>query len=131
MFFFLIAGHALMDFALQSDAMASCKCRKSTNPLARVIPWYYWLGAHVILHGAAVGWVIHWFVQDFRTALVYAVAETVVHWFIDVGKCEGLYNIHVDQALHVGCKGLWCVLLVQFGMTGEWWARYVPLLGAG
>jgi hypothetical protein len=114
MLFFLLAGHALMDFALQSDAMAVCKCRCTDNPLQKSVPWYYWLTAHCLLHGAAVGVVLHWATGNWDLAIAFALLETVVHWFIDLGKCERLYSIHVDQGLHVACKVLWWGLI-----TGE------------
>lgn len=111
MLFFLLAGHALMDFSLQNDSMAVCKCRRSTSPLQQAVPWYYWLTAHALLHGAAVGLVIWLGYQDWNLAVGFAVAETLVHWLIDFGKCEKLYSIHIDQGLHVLCKVAWWALL--------------------
>lgn len=111
MLFYLLAGHALMDFALQSDAMAVCKCRRTENPLQKSVPWYYWLTAHALLHGAAVGLVLNWTTGNGDLALAFALAEFVVHWLIDFGKCERLYSIHVDQGLHVLCKVLWWALI--------------------
>ena len=32
--FFLLAAHALMDYSLQSETMAGCKCRGCDNPVA-------------------------------------------------------------------------------------------------
>jgi hypothetical protein len=112
MLFYLFAAHALMDYALQTDAIATCKCRNTANPIQESVPWYYWLTAHALLHGAAVGVVIKWFGYSFETATAFAIAETVIHWFIDLGKCEGRFNIHVDQALHIACKLLWWGLLL-------------------
>ena len=111
MLFFLLAGHALMDYALQGDAMAACKCRRSTHPAAQSVPWYYWLTAHALLHGAAVGILIQWGYNNWNLALGFAIAESVAHWLIDFGKCEKMYNIHTDQALHVLCKVAWWGLL--------------------
>ena len=112
MLFFLLAGHALMDYALQGDAMAACKCRRADHPAARAVPWYYWLTAHALLHGAAVGIVMYWgYPGDWNLAVGFAVAETVAHWAIDLGKCERLYSIHADQALHVLCKFAWWGLI--------------------
>lgn len=111
MLFFLLAGHALMDYSLQGDAMAACKCRRSTHPAAQSVPWYYWLTAHALLHGAAVGALVHWGYNDWNLALGFAIAETVLHWVIDFGKCERLYSIHVDQGMHVLCKVAWWALL--------------------
>jgi hypothetical protein len=107
MLFYLLAGHALMDYSLQNDAMASCKCRKSTHPAQLAVPWYYWLTAHALLHGAAVAAVVRLHTGSDHLGLVFGIAETVVHWLIDLGKCERLYSIHTDQMLHVACKVLW------------------------
>jgi hypothetical protein len=110
--FFLLAAHALMDYALQTETIATCKCRDCDSPVAKSVPWYYWLTAHAVLHGAAVGFVIQWFGKGgWNTVAAYALAETVVHWVIDLGKCEKWYSIHVDQGLHVLCKVLWFALL--------------------
>lgn len=118
MLFFLLAGHALMDFALQSDAMATCKCRKADLPLQKAVPWYYWLTAHALLHGAAVGVVVAWFGYPMHLAVGYAVAETVVHWVADYAKCANLTNIHGDQFIHVISKVVWWALLTQGAVVG-------------
>jgi hypothetical protein len=115
--FFLLAVHALMDYALQSDAIATCKCRNSDNPVAKAVPWYYWLTAHAMLHGAAVGVVVRWFGYGWDAVAVLSAAEAVIHWFIDLGKCEKWYDIDVDQALHLGCKIAWFAMLVS-GLFG-------------
>ena len=105
--FFLIAAHALMDYSLQNDSMAVCKCRSSKSPLAASVPWYYWLAAHALLHGTAVGVVFRWTGFSWEVVAAVATAETVIHWFVDLGKCEKLYSLHVDQAIHVTCKIAW------------------------
>ena len=43
-----------------------------------------------------------------------ALIEAVVHWFIDLGKCEKLYNIHVDQGLHMICKVIWWLAVTRW-----------------
>jgi hypothetical protein len=108
--FFLVAGHALMDYSLQNDSMAVCKCRKANSPLAASVPWYYWLTSHALLHGAAVGAIFHWMGFDWTVVAALATAETVIHWFVDLGKCEKLYSLHVDQAIHILCKIAWWTL---------------------
>jgi hypothetical protein len=113
--FFLVAAHALADYALQTEAIATCKCRGSDNPVAKSVPWYYWLTAHAFLHGAAVGAVLRWFGLGWDEVVAFAAAETAVHWLIDWGKCERWYGIHVDQGLHVGCKFAWVAVLVGTG----------------
>jgi Protein of unknown function (DUF3307) len=110
---FFFAGHALMDFALQGDAMANCKCRKANHPLQKAVPWYYWMIAHAMLHGAMVGAVVYWAKFDMMTVAAYAMLEALVHWIIDVAKCEGHTNIHHDQFLHIACKVAWAFMLVN------------------
>lgn len=110
MFFLLLAGHALADFPLQAGPMATEKSRHSTTDLQKAVPWYYWLTAHSLIHGGAVYLVTQ--------SLTLGLLETVVHWLIDFAKCEGWTNIHMDQALHVGCKLLWCVL-IAYGVPGQ------------
>jgi hypothetical protein len=109
--FFLLAAHALMDYALQSETMATCKCHGCDHPVAKNVPWYYWLTGHALLHGAAVGVVIRWFGFDWNIAAGFAIAETMTHWLIDHAKCRKLYGIHIDQTLHIACKLLWWGLI--------------------
>jgi hypothetical protein len=113
MLFLLIAGHALADFALQGDATATCKCRNSTNPLAKAVPWWYWLASHCLLHGLVVAAIVSWCGKSLDAAIALGLAETIIHFFIDLAKCEGYTNIHIDQALHVLCKVAWVVVLSQ------------------
>jgi hypothetical protein len=109
--FFLIAAHALMDYSLQNDSMAVCKCPKSTSPLAAAVPWYYWLTSHALLHGAAVGVIFRWMGFTWDVVALVAMAETVIHWYVDFGKCAKWYSLHTDQALHVVCKIAWWALV--------------------
>jgi hypothetical protein len=106
--YLLIVAHAVMDYLLQPDAMALEKDRHSATPLQKAVPWYYWLTAHALGHGGAVYFVTN--------SLFLALLETLVHWFIDFAKCEKWTSIAADQALHVGCKVVWWLLLI-YGMT--------------
>ncbi len=107
MFWWLIVGHALADFALQSDSMARGKNRHR-EPVG-VPPgqtpqtiWPYWLTAHALIHGGVVALVTG------RWEL--GLAEAVLHWLIDFGKCENWYGIHEDQSMHLVCKCAWWAL---------------------
>lgn len=112
----MLVGHAVMDFSLQTEPMARGKNRhrqpsealmgalraggSQTPPRASLQPsWAYWLTAHALHHGGAVALA--------TGRLDLGLAEAVAHWGIDFGKCEGWYNIHVDQALHITCKLMW------------------------
>ena len=109
--FFLIAAHALMDYSLQNDSMAVCKCRKSTSPLAASVPWYYWLTSHALLHGMAVAAIFRWMNFDWSVVFAIGMAETVLHWFCDYAKCERWITLHADQAFHITCKLAWWALV--------------------
>lgn len=108
LFFKLVIGHALSDFALQNPDMAKYKNRNNkpdnvptgqkTTPC-----WFYFMTAHALIHGGTV-WVI--------TGLpLMGLAETVNHWLIDYLKCENVTNPHIDQALHIGCKIVYIVCI--------------------
>jgi len=110
--FWLLVGHALADFALQSEWMAKAKNRNSGTTLSYIPPgqtpqivWPFVLSAHALIHGGvvAVATGIWWL----------GALETGAHWAIDFGKCENHYGIYADQALHVGCKVLWLFLAVR------------------
>lgn len=116
--FWLLVAHAVADYPLQNGPMATEKCRRSTSDLQKSVPWYYWLSAHALIHGGAVFWI--------TGSLALGLLETIVHWVIDFGKCEGWFGIHVDQALHVGCKVVWCVL-IMYGVPGQM-DPYLPVL---
>jgi hypothetical protein len=100
--FFLLVAHALFDFPLQGDAVAVNKSPLAKTELQKHVPWYYWLGAHALVHGGAVAYI---------TGSVWlGLAETVCHSLIDYGKCLHKYSIHGDQLLHVVCKVIWVVI---------------------
>ena len=115
--FFLLAAHALADFPLQSDAMAQCKCRGSGHAAAKTVPWYYWLTFHAMIHGAAVGLVLKLYGAGESLVVGLAIAEAVVHWLIDFGKCAKFYTIHADQGMHLVCKVAWW--MIWLGTTGQ------------
>jgi hypothetical protein len=105
-FWWLVVGHAVADYPLQSDAMAIEKDRHSKTALQAAVPWYYWLSAHSVIHGGAVALI--------TGSIWLGLAETAVHWVIDFAKCEGWTTIAQDQGLHVACKALWAALPPYF-----------------
>jgi hypothetical protein len=104
-FFYLMAAHALLDFPLQGEQVAVNKNPNSNTELQKAVPWYYWMGSHAMLHGAAVMMITN--------SLVCGLAETVAHFIIDLNKCNGRYSIHIDQLLHMLCKVLWIFYLMN------------------
>lgn len=112
LFFKLLCGHALADFALQSEFIANNKNRHSVpkgyDPKLhgeRQTIWPYVLTSHALIHGLMV------YIATGNS--IWGVLETISHWLIDFGKCEKCYGIHTDQALHLLCKVLW--------MCGVFW----------
>jgi Protein of unknown function (DUF3307) len=108
MFFYLLVGHALMDYGLQPTPMAIEKSRHSKTELQKEVPWYYWLTAHAFLHGGAVAYI--------TSSIGLGILETVCHWIIDFVRSEGWIGIFADQALHVACKIAWWAL-IAYGVT--------------
>lgn len=101
--FYLLAAHALCDYPLQGDFLATNKNRNGDyGRNKRKGIWLHCLTAHSLIHGGAVALI---------TGSVWlGIAETVAHWVIDFGKCEEWYGLNADQGMHVGCKFLWAAL---------------------
>jgi uncharacterized protein DUF3307 len=98
-FIWMVLGHFVADYPLQSDFVAKFKARSAS---LAAVPWYYVLSGHAATHAVAVGLV--------TGSLTLALAEFVCHWIIDLAKCEGLTTIHLDQGFHVACKFCWAML---------------------
>lgn len=98
--FALCIGHALADFPLQGEYLATGKNRRFLirlqDPSRPANIWFVCMSTHCLIHAGAV-WLIT------GSALLGAI-EFVIHWFIDVAKCEGKTTFNQDQALHVLCK---------------------------
>lgn len=109
-FFALSIGHALMDFPLQGEYIATGKnwrlLKRLADPARPPAIWIWCMLAHCLMHGGAV-WAI---TGSFFLGLV----ESTVHWMIDVAKCSGRTGFHQDQALHYLCK-LSYALAIYFG----------------
>lgn len=92
----LLAAHALADYPLQGDFLSKAKNRTASIP---GVPWQQALGAHVVIHGAAVALItgIWWLF----------FAEAVIHWLTDDAKCRGKISFNQDQATHLACKAAW------------------------
>lgn len=102
--FLLLAAHAVCDYPLQGEAVAINKNRNAKTELQKHVPWYYWLASHALMHGGAVALI--------TGSAGLGLAETVAHFLIDFGKCEGKYSIHVDQYLHIACKIAWLTIWI-------------------
>ena len=100
-FFQLLIGHALADYALQPPNVALGKNRQAGpppgyDPFAHgkiLTIWPMVMAAHSLVHAGAV------LIITGSTAL--ALVQFVSHFLIDTFKCERRYNVFVDQFLHL------------------------------
>ena len=110
--FLLIAGHAICDFVLQSEAMATGKNHRLKQKMRErhgpsFPTWPYWLSSHAITHGTAVFLI--------TGNLMLGMIETVLHTVIDYTKCAGRISLLTDQILHGACKLGYVYFLWQVG----------------
>lgn len=107
--FWLLVGHAVGDFAMQSDWMVMHKSRHVLVPSARSkqpeLIWLHVLTAHSLIHGGIVALA--------TGSVVLGLLETAAHWLIDFAKCEEWFGFHTDQGLHLSCKLIWFMLFIQ------------------
>ena len=98
--FALSIGHAVADFPLQGEYLATGKNRRFLvriqDPSRPPHIWVACMAAHCLIHAGAV-WMI-------TGSVILALVELIVHWFIDVAKCNGHTNFNQDQILHIVCK---------------------------
>lgn len=109
--FALAIGHALADYPLQGSYIALYKDRHhrmadGSRPEPGL--WLHCLTAHCLIHAGFV-WLI-------TGRVVFALAEFVLHFVLDVLKCEGKTGIHTDQFLHIVCKAAY-VVLIYYGLV--------------
>jgi hypothetical protein len=107
--FWLVASHALCDFALQPTVMARGKSRRhvGVHPDDRrhEPTWVEWLLAHSMIHGAGVAGAL---ALVGRADLWWlGLGETALHALIDFLKADRRITMAADQLLHLACKGLW------------------------
>ena len=92
----LIAAHALADYPLQGDFLSKAKNRTAPIP---GVPWWQAMGAHSVVHGAAVA---------LSTGIWWlSFLEAAIHWITDDAKCRGKIGFNTDQAIHLICKAVW------------------------
>lgn len=109
MFFWLLVGHALADYPLQGDFLATGKNRHFTFNAAA--PWWLLLTMHALIHAGAVALVTQ--------SPSLGVGEFIAHACIDGAKCDEVFGefgkraFTIDQALHIVCKLVWILLATQ------------------
>lgn len=105
--FWLLVGHAVADYALQTQYISAAKSRHT--PEGEYI-WFWILFMHATIHGGMVA---------YATGYVWlGLAEIVAHMWIDYSKNEGRFGrgakAHlIDQGLHVLCKIVWAIIVLS------------------
>lgn len=100
-FFLLLIGHAVADYALQPPNIALGKNRHSGPPPGYdpgahgkiMAIWPMVMSAHCLVHAGAV-YII-------TGSIFLAAWQFGAHFLIDTLKCERMYNVFVDQFLHL------------------------------
>lgn len=108
LFLTLVMGHFFGDFGLQSDRMACEKCPGQSKTLG----WGWWLGSHAAIHGFIVALV--------TGVPLLGLAETLVHFLIDLAKCRRVLRLSMDQALHISVKLVWAFVAVAVAGAPSW-----------
>ena len=99
--FYLLATHALTDYALQPEWMARHKSPLDPPP-EKIGQWWWVMGAHGLINGLGVALVLgSWWLGVF---------ETIMHCAIDEAKCLKSITATQDQMLHLGFKLIWVFL---------------------
>lgn len=99
----LIVSHYLCDYVFQTDAIATGKNR-NIDKAKFGVQWWHWLNAHSFTHGLGVGLVTYLFTSNLYLATITLCVESIMHWWVDFGKCEGKFDLNLDQLLHIICK---------------------------
>jgi len=101
MVFFMLAGHAYADFALQTPRTSAAKYPGNNTG----VPWFVGMGYHALIHGACVALATGFW--------LLGVAETVSHFAIDSIKGRGWMTNEADQCAHVVCKFIWMIIAIN------------------
>lgn len=118
LFFALLIGHSVADFALQNEFIATAKNRNANidrffggNAAPKNV-WIYVLSAHCLIHAGAV-WLI-------TGSIIFAALEFVLHALIDYAKSANCTNFQSDQLLHIACKLVYAIL-IAIGFSWIYW----------
>lgn len=103
LFILLVLAHLVADYVFQTDSIALGK-NNTLDPAKFGVNWYYWMGSHAATHSL--------FVYILTMNIWACLFEFASHFIIDYMKCNKHYGLHVDQLLHIICKGLIVILII-------------------
>lgn len=107
--FSLVLAHALADYPLQNTYMALGK-----NPWGKerddlksnyARKWWHRMAAHCAIHAGLV--------MYFTGLWQLFVIEFIAHFIIDLFKCAKCIGSNTDQALHLLCKVIYVMVLLN------------------
>jgi len=101
----LFAGHALCDFPLQGEFLATRKNPFLADPNLRAYGWKKAMSAHCLIHAGMVTLI--------TGSVFLGGLEFLVHFATDYGKCRDWIDSDLDQAIHYVSKILWAILAVS------------------
>jgi Protein of unknown function (DUF3307) len=96
----LLIGHAVADYGLQSEWMARAKQPGFT--FGGEVIWPGVLACHAAIHAGAV--------KLATGSWLLAGLEFVSHSAIDYSRGRGRLSYNGDQAAHIACKAVWMLL---------------------
>jgi hypothetical protein len=99
-FAWLLVGHAVADYSMQTEWMARAKKPGFTFEGESVWPGV--LACHAAVHAGAVSLV--------TGSWLLGGCEFVAHVFIDYARGRGRLGYNADQFAHVCCKVVWALL---------------------
>lgn len=113
--FWLFVSHAMGDFALQNNWIATHKSRHNEPAVKSKYPQFVWLHvltAHAGLHAGFTAASVYVVTNNLKLGVCLGFAEFIAHWLIDFAKSEDKFGFHTDQFLHYLCKVVWALLAV-------------------
>lgn len=96
----LLIGHAIADYALQTEWVARAK--QPGFRFGGEVIWPGVLACHAAIHAGAV--------KLATGSWPLACLEFAAHAAIDYARGRGRLSYNADQMAHVGCKVLWTAL---------------------
>ena len=96
----LLCAHALTDYVLQPERMATFKHPHETRH-ADYGPWWWWMAAHGLVNALGVLYVTQ--------SVILSIGEFIIHCALDSAKCQGWIDTTTDQVGHLISKMWWSV----------------------
>lgn len=97
----LVLWHYLADYPLQGPFLSAAK--DLTKPIPG-FPWWQAMAAHSFIHSGGVLLI--------TGSIYFALVEFILHFVTDTMKCLGKISLNADQALHLGLKCIYVLIIM-------------------